>query len=281
MTRNHFKKLAGIFLAFSLLTGAAFQFGGIRFDLLTVTSSSSTVVLTKAHKQVNVATGSSNQVYKLPDATGLAVGYPFFFLNESSGTLTVSNSSSTPITTLSQNQWAMLFVKSTATTGGPWANFKAVASGSSSQPTPSTVVCRQTAGAGSTNTAVRRYTNCTTSGTDITVSTDSATLGRDFTIATAGTYSINTTDFAASFAATGITVDGNALTTAPTSLAIYPDSANGMLGGYCSNFSVGQPFRCDMTYRFTAGQVIRVQCSNCGAQSNDNVSIYIVGPLTP
>lgn len=145
--------------------------------------------------------------------------------------------------------------------------------------TPSTVVCRHTLGAGSTNTAVRRYTNCTTSGSDITVSSDSVTLGRSFTIVTSGTYAINTTDFASSFAATGITVDGNALTTAPTSLGIYPDNANGMLGGYCSNFGVGQPFRCDATFYFTAGQVIRQQCSNCGALANDTVSIYITGPI--
>lgn len=149
----------------------------------------------------------------------------------------------------------------------------------SSGGTPSTVVCRQSAGAGSTNTAVRRYTNCTTSGSDITVSSDSTTNGRSFTIATAGTYSIHATDFASTFAAIGITVDGNALTTAPTSLAIYPDSANGMLGGYCSNFSVGQPFPCAATYYFTVNQVIRVQCSNCGAQSNDSVSVYLVGPI--
>lgn len=132
MTLDHMKKLAGIFCAFLLLTGAAFQYGGVRLDLLTVTSSSSTVVLTKAHKQVNVATGSSNQVYKLPDATGLSVGYWYNFVNESSGTLTVSDSSSTPITTLAQNASATLYVKSTATTGGPWSFAKAISASSGS-----------------------------------------------------------------------------------------------------------------------------------------------------
>lgn len=280
MTRN-IKKLAGIFCAFLLFTGAAFQFGGVRWDLLTVTSSSSTVVLTKAHKQVNVATGSSNQVYNLPDATTLQTGYWYLFNNESSGTLTINNSSSTLIGSLTNGQSALLLVKSSATSGGPWNFQKYVASSTGGGGgTPSTVVCRQTAGAGSTNTAVRRYTNCTTSGSDITVSSDSVTDGRSFTIATTGSYDIVAWDFASTFAATGVTVDGNALTTAPTSLAIYPDSANGMLGGYCNNFAIGQPFPCPTGVRyFTAGQVIRVQCSNCGAQASDTVSVSITGPL--
>lgn len=129
MTRKT-KIIAGIFCAFLLLTGAAFQFGGIRFDLLSVTSSSSTVVLTKGHRQVNVASGSNNQVYNLPDATTLQAGYWYHFLNESSGTLTINNSSSTIITSLAQNQSAFLWVKSSATSGGPWSYSKAIASSS-------------------------------------------------------------------------------------------------------------------------------------------------------
>lgn len=135
MTSKFTKNLVQIFCAVLLFTGfaqgAAFQYGGLRLDLLTVTSSSSTVVLTKSHRQVNVATGSSAQVYKLPDATTLSQGYWFDFVNESSGTLTISNSSSVAITTLAQNESAFLWVKSTATTGGPWTYQKASASSGS------------------------------------------------------------------------------------------------------------------------------------------------------
>ncbi len=123
MTLN-LKKSLGIFLGIFLFTGlaegAAFQFGGLRLDALRVTSSSSTVVLTKAHKQVNVASGSSNQVYNLPDATTLQPGYFYQINNESTGYLTVNNSASTTLGFLAERESAFLFLSSNATTGGPW-----------------------------------------------------------------------------------------------------------------------------------------------------------------
>lgn len=135
------KKRLGIFCAFLLLTGAAFQYGGLRLDLLATSSSSSAITLTSTSKQVQVITGSAAQVAKLPDATTLSKGFFYAFVNESSGTLTISNSSSVALTTLAQNESAFLWVKSNSTTGGPWTVQKAAASssGSANYTTPTTI----------------------------------------------------------------------------------------------------------------------------------------------
>lgn len=78
----------------------------------------------------------------------------------------------------------------------------------------SQVVCDTGNGNGSTNTVIRRYTNSTTTGSDITYA-DSATLGGTFTINTAGLYSISVTDFnnSSSNRSFGISLNSNQLTT--------------------------------------------------------------------
>lgn len=124
MTRRNMKFLSQIFCAVFLFTGtalgAAFQFGGLRLDAIRVTSSGSATQLTKADKQVRAVTGTANDTQKLPDATTLQDGYWYHFTNESTGYLTVSNSSSTVLGSLAERESAFLFLSSNGTTGGPW-----------------------------------------------------------------------------------------------------------------------------------------------------------------
>lgn len=127
MIRNSWK----IFFAISLFTGlcggselgnaAAFQFGGLRLDSITVTSSASATALTKADRQLRIVNGSTTDVQKLPDATTLQAGYFFRFANQGSSSVTVSNSASTVVGILAPNEWADVWVTSTSTAGGPWA----------------------------------------------------------------------------------------------------------------------------------------------------------------
>lgn len=124
MTRLKLKFFVQIFCVISLLTGsafgAAFQFGGLKLDALLITSSGSATAFTKADKQMAVLRGSSNGTFKLPDATGLATGYFYWFSNESTGQLIVTNSGSTEITRLGTGASALFMVTSTATSGGNW-----------------------------------------------------------------------------------------------------------------------------------------------------------------
>lgn len=69
-------------------------------------------------------------------------------------------------------------------------------------------------GHGSTNTAIRRFTNSTTTGTAISTSGDSATLGTTFVINEPGVYAITYTDVATgSTGSMGISLNSSQLTT--------------------------------------------------------------------
>lgn len=124
MTRNKIALLSLILAP--LLMGAAFQFGGIRHDITSNLTSAFAVVLSTSSTQVQRFTGSTAQVVKLPDATGLRAGYWYTVINESTAALTVSNSGSTALYTLAASSQtapksATFYVTSTATAGGPWS----------------------------------------------------------------------------------------------------------------------------------------------------------------
>lgn len=125
------KNLQKIFFAISLFTGlcggseignaAAFQFGGLRLDSVTVTSTASTTTLTKADRQLRIISGSTTDVEKLPDATTLQAGYFFGFMNNGTSSVTVLNGASAIVGILAPREWANAWVTSASTTGGPWA----------------------------------------------------------------------------------------------------------------------------------------------------------------
>lgn len=124
-----------LFLAFSSSVSAAvFQYGGIKHDITSQNSTLSTIILSNASTQVQRVTGSANQVLKLPDATTLRSGYWYTAINESSGTLTVSNSASTGLKTLAAGSAASptsatFYVTSNSLAAGPWSIDQGAASG--------------------------------------------------------------------------------------------------------------------------------------------------------
>jgi hypothetical protein len=118
------KNIAKIFLGISVFTGtahaAAFQFGGLRLDTATVTSSASSTALTKSDAQLRIVSGSTADEQKLPSATTLQAGYWYGFQNIGTGPLTILDSSSTLLGFVEPGAWAQLIVRSTSTSGGPW-----------------------------------------------------------------------------------------------------------------------------------------------------------------
>ncbi len=113
--------------------------------------------------------------------------------------------------------------------------------------TQSMVVVAIANGFGSTNTAVRRWTNIVTNqGSDITYA-DSATLGGQFTINTAGVYAISVADqYSAANLATGITLNQTSVTAV---------SANQLV--IVSSTAANLVYQCGVTMYFPAGSVIR------------------------
>jgi len=118
-------------------------------------------------------------------------------------------------------------------------------------------------GFGSTNTAIRRFTNTTSSqGSDITYA-DSATLGNTFTINTTGVYAISYTDGTgtAGGAAFGISLNSTQLTTNIADITVadrlaYSDSS-------AANYQINSSW----TGYLTSGSVIRAHGTNTTATS--------------
>lgn len=123
MIRN-LQNLAKIFLGFLAFTGpahgAAFQFGGLRFDVANVTSSATATALTKGDAQLRIVSGATTDEQKLPSATTLQAGYWYGFQNIGTGPLTIRDSSSTFLGFVEPGAWAQFIVSSAATSGGPW-----------------------------------------------------------------------------------------------------------------------------------------------------------------
>lgn len=124
-------------VAFILLSGAAFQYRGIRHDLVNVVTSSSTRVLTNTSTQVQRFTGSTVQRVDLPNATTLQSGMWYLLINESSTRVDVYNNANelvTQITGASQSAPVSkrLYLTSNSTSGGPWTIDQGAGTGSSS-----------------------------------------------------------------------------------------------------------------------------------------------------
>ena len=149
------KKLTTIFLVISLLPalayGAAFQFGGIRHDLTSITSAAGTTTLTKTSTQVQRVTGSTTQTIKLPNCTTLAVGYWYIVSNDSSGSVTVTDSSGNTLATLANTDSAKFYVHSVGSADN-WNVHKSIASSSGGSGwSGNTKTCSSSCTAGSTD----------------------------------------------------------------------------------------------------------------------------------
>lgn len=102
------------------LMGAAFQYGGIKHDLVSTVTSSGSIILTNASTQVQRLTGSTAQKVHLPDARSLRVGYWYIVSNDSTQTASVYNYNSELVGTISAGNSAPFYLTSLTTTGGPW-----------------------------------------------------------------------------------------------------------------------------------------------------------------
>ena len=130
------KLIAGLVLSVTSFA-AAFQYGGIKHDITNQSAVASVIVMNAASTQVQRITGTRAQDIKLPDATTLRAGYWYNIVNESTGVVTIRNSSSTLLGTLSVGSttttgWATLYLTSNATSGGPWTIMQPGGSSSSS-----------------------------------------------------------------------------------------------------------------------------------------------------
>jgi hypothetical protein len=84
------------------------------------TAAAGTTVLTVASARSQILVGSTTQTYQLPDATTLALGQSFIFVNASSGALTVQNGALGTIDVIPAGGASQLGTVSIATVAGTW-----------------------------------------------------------------------------------------------------------------------------------------------------------------
>lgn len=129
---------------------------------------------------------------------------------------------------------------------------------------PSMVRLNTANGYGSTNTAIRRFTNVVTNqGTDITYA-DSAALGATFTINTNGVYAISYNDQFSGASFLGVSLNSSQLTTSILSISITDILCNGSTSG------ADLPYQVCATFYFSAGAVIRAHTGLAGSGARPN-----------
>ena len=123
-------------------------------------------------------------------------------------------------------------------------------------------------GYGSTNTAIKRYTNAILNqGSDITYA-DSATLGATFTINTNGVYSMMIMANNAGNSGCGVSLNSNQLTTSITGIT----AANRV--GYNVSVNAANGFFSTTLY-LSAGAVIRAHCDGAASSTPANEQFQI------
>lgn len=85
-----------------------------------VTSAAGTTTLTVSSSPRQILTGSTTQTFKLPDSTTLATGWPFWFVNNSTGILTVKDNGSNTLFTVPAGGGVALWPTSVGTANGVW-----------------------------------------------------------------------------------------------------------------------------------------------------------------
>ena len=142
-----------------------FQFGSIVERLTNVTAAGGTTTLVNTSTQIQVLTtsGSNGQVFQLPDATTMVNGMWFEFYNESAGLLTINNSSSTTLYTVSPGLSIMVKLTNNGTAAGIWASLAATAASSGGSKNYLTSYTPSLSG-GVANPGNGNFENSTTSG---------------------------------------------------------------------------------------------------------------------
>jgi hypothetical protein len=96
-------------------------FNNFTAGVAATTAAGGTTVLTVASARSQILVGSTTHTFQLPDATTLALGQSFIFVNNSSGLLTITNNASATLDTIPSGGVAQLGVVSIATSAGSWA----------------------------------------------------------------------------------------------------------------------------------------------------------------
>jgi hypothetical protein len=87
------------------------------------TAAAGTTILTVASARNQILIGSTTQTFQLPNATTLALGQSFLFLNNSSGVLTVKDNASTTIDTIPSGAVVQIGATSISTSAGSWSAY--------------------------------------------------------------------------------------------------------------------------------------------------------------
>lgn len=87
------------------------------------TASGGTTVLTVASARTQILVGSTTHTFQLPNATTLALGQSFIFVNNSSGDLTVVNNASATVEVVPSGGITQLGAVSIATSAGTWGAY--------------------------------------------------------------------------------------------------------------------------------------------------------------
>ena len=88
-----------------------------------VTAAAGTTVLTVASARTQLLTGSTTQTFQLPNATTLALGQSFIFVNNSSGVLTVKDNSGATIESVPSGGVTQMGATSISTSAGTWGSY--------------------------------------------------------------------------------------------------------------------------------------------------------------
>lgn len=92
-------------------------------NAVAVTAAAGTTVLTVGSARTQILVGSTTQTFQLPNATTLALGQSFIFVNNSSGLLTVKDNASTTIETVPSGGVTQMGAVSIATSAGSWGSY--------------------------------------------------------------------------------------------------------------------------------------------------------------
>jgi len=108
---------------------ATFQYGGLIERITTITAAAGTTTLTNFSPQIEILTGSTTQIFQLPDATTFSLptapsgnpgGAKFEFYNTSTGILTINNNGGTTLFTVKPSASIIVKLESNTTTNGVW-----------------------------------------------------------------------------------------------------------------------------------------------------------------
>ena len=92
-------------------------------NALITTAAAGTTILTVASARNQILVGATTQIFQLPNATTLALGHSFVFINNSSGVLTVKDNASTTVETIPSGGATQLGAVSIATSAGSWGPY--------------------------------------------------------------------------------------------------------------------------------------------------------------